>query len=66
MSEHKGANMTEARAIDKARLAAKNTGDIYYVIFEDGEYQIAAEFDRQTFYAGIAPTHSIDSSGDFC
>ena len=36
------------------QLSEKNEDD-YYVIFEDGEYHVASDYDLETYYSGSVP-----------
>ena len=35
-------------------LSEKNAED-YYVIFEDGEYHVASDYDLETYFSGSVP-----------
>jgi hypothetical protein len=36
------------------QLSEKNAED-YYVIFEDGEYHVASDYDLETYFLGSSP-----------
>jgi len=55
--------MTEVQAIARADRRAKETGEVQYVVWEDG-YQVADDVDLDTFFAGISPQHIIYCTAD--
>ena len=56
--------MTLNQAIEKARVAAKKYSREYWVIFEADEgYQIASEYDLDTYFLGCSPVAYVNSAG---
>lgn len=45
--------MTLQKACSLAKRIARAKRDERYVVYEDGEYEVATEFDLDTYYAGI-------------
>ena len=56
--------MTYPQAVAKAdRLAKKNDRD-YFVVVECGEYQVASDFDLDTFFCGISQDSILYCTAD--
>jgi hypothetical protein len=58
LTRFKGLNMTFLSFSHAAKhavyLSRKNSED-YYVIFEDGEYHAASDYDLETYFCGSSP-----------
>ena len=57
--------MNIQQAIKRAKDNAKKSGDwIYVVKTENGDYDIASEYDLDTFYLGSNPRYAVGPDGE--
>ena len=54
--------MTKSAAMKAAARRSKR--EIYFVVFEDGEYDAADEYDLETYYAGLSDQNIIAAFED--
>ena len=55
---------TIEQAIRVARHNAKITGNERYIMYEDQEYDVCAEYDLETFYLGQNPECIVYPDGE--
>jgi len=58
LKRFKGLNMTFlsfSHAAKHAVYLSRKNSDDYYVIFEDGEYHAASDYDLETYFCGSSP-----------
>jgi hypothetical protein len=58
--------MTRDKALDKAIKMAKQNNKMYYVVYENEEgYQVADDFDMNTFFNGSEIIATVYENGQF-
>jgi len=50
-------------AIRAAKQNARTTGDSRFIVAEGGEYNVCAEYDLDTFYAGAPVLYEVEPDG---
>ncbi|MDX9788999.1 MAG: hypothetical protein RBT11_19650 [Desulfobacterales bacterium] len=50
--------MRKLDAIDKADMAAKKSGKEFFVVHDCGDYDVASEYDLDTFFIGAEVVYS--------
>ena len=56
--------MTYKQAQDKALRLAKKRNEPYFVVYESSEYEVASEYDLDTWFAGISDRNILFCTGD--
>lgn len=56
--------MTRTQALTAARREARKSKDLYYVVYEAGEYDAVNAFDLDTFYMGARPELCVAPDGE--
>jgi hypothetical protein len=56
--------MTYLQAVSKAERKAKVNDKPYFVVYESGEYEVASEFDLDTWFAGVQDNNILYCTAD--
>ena len=59
-----GHTVTENQAHQRARNRAKREHRDIWIIYEDGEYLTATDYDLETFFRGAEPKAGYNGEGD--